>query len=327
MTRRPRQPRRRSFTLVELLVVIGIIGILGALTTIAVKAIAEDARLASGRNTATAVLGHARAMAMKRNTIVIATFRAVLTGEDQSRVEAGLAEFSGQSYAVAGLFGPGSTSNPSGAGIVDRFVPIPGTAVRLLPADVNIAAPHYGSNIDERWLACSNLALTQVDNANDEVGGAVIGVMFDSNGGVITDNSRTDSNRVFVDFNGDGCQRQGGKSFDNGQADPDCDDDYPANGQDGEFYCDCDMGKVGTDCLQQYFCQRETDDEPYVSLAHYLAVFDEREARTLYVTSQWSVMGEGGENRIRDLSDYVNEYASRLHFNRATGVVMSTEDR
>ena len=60
------------------------------------------------------------------------------------------------------------------------------------------------------------------------------------------------------------------------------------------------------------------DDESFVTIAPFLAVFDDDEARDIYVTSTWV----DAEIRNAEITEYVTEFAKRIHFNRYTGVVM-----
>ncbi len=98
-------------------------------------------------------------------------------------------------------------------------------------------------------------------------------------GTTITRNSQSDSNQSFVDFNNSGDQQI--NSFD-------IDD------------------------------QMFENDEPYLAMAPFLAVFDDDEAREIKDTTAW------GDEIIRreDITDYVTQFAKRIHFNRYTGVVM-----
>jgi len=67
MKRRSPLHRRSAFTLAELLVAMAIIAVLAAITVVAVGGIANDARLASGKNVVVSVLDTARSLAIRRN--------------------------------------------------------------------------------------------------------------------------------------------------------------------------------------------------------------------------------------------------------------------
>ena len=79
--------RQHAFTLIELLVTMAIIGIIATVTVISIAVIANDARLASGKNTVVAALDHARALAIRDNNYVMLVFRPRLE-ESEQRVEA-----------------------------------------------------------------------------------------------------------------------------------------------------------------------------------------------------------------------------------------------
>ena len=274
-----------GFTLTELLVAIGIITMLTVLTAVSFRVVTNDAKLSMGKNTVMAVLDNARALAMKNNKIVMVAFRAVPDGENEQYIEAVLAEWTGESYRDPGV------------GVVDRFRPIVGTPVRSLPRGIQIASPQYGGNYDDYWQSCSHLPGV----VTGEQAGGVIAVVFNPDGVTITRNTRSDSDRMFVDFNDDYLQRQGGNDFDLWST-------FPNN----NGYCD-----FGNN-LPQFFCQREPDDEPYVTIAPYLAVYNDVEARELYDTTTWS----NGQTRADDVTRYVTNNADRIHFNRYTGVAM-----
>jgi type II secretory pathway pseudopilin PulG len=294
--------RRSSFTLTELLVVMGVIALLAGLTAISYRTVAKDAKLSSGKNTVMAVLDNARAMAMKRNKIVVVVFRAHPINQKEQAIEASFAEWSGESYY-----------NPN-VGIVDRFRPVPNIQSRLLPTDIQVACPQYGGGVDGVWQNCSYFPGIQ----NGEQPGAILGVMFATDGTVITRNNRTNSHRMFVDFNDDRLQRQ---LVDNGQLRmcdlmdnavvPGSTDDYP-----DENTCDLGNGSSGT--LTQFFCHRHSDDEPYITTAPFLTVYNDQQARDMYDTATWT----NGQQRVGDLTQYISANADRIHFNRYTGVAM-----
>ena len=167
----------------------------------------------------------------------------------------------------------------NGANVVDRFVPIPAIAVRTIPAGIKIAAPFYGDNEDDVWITQSHLPAIDSQAGAGEVRGKLIAVMYGPDGTTITRNSQSDSNQIFVDFNNNGNQEV--NSFD-----PD----------------------------DQIF----ENDEPFVAMAPFLAVFDDDEARELYDTLLWV----DPITRDEDLTEYITQFADRIHFNRYTGVVM-----
>src|SRR5262245_23234935 len=198
-------PASRAFTLTELLVVIGIIAVLAGITVVGYRSIAKDAKLASGKNAVMAVLDNARAMAIKRNKIVMVVFRPRIEGDREQYIEAVLTEYTGRSRAVPVAFAGGPSNQ-----IVDIFAPIPRTATRRMPTGLKVAGPGYGSDDDFLWETQSHLPSimqTGPDAGSGEAPGELLAVMYASNGTVITRNPVTDSARAFVDFNNDGLQQ------------------------------------------------------------------------------------------------------------------------
>jgi hypothetical protein len=183
-------------------------------------------------------------------------------------------------------------------------------AARDLPEGIKVAGPFYESDNDFLWMASSDLPAVRGSN---EVAGCIIAVMYGPDGNTLRFNPRSDAVESWVDFNptfdfseyGEVRQRH---------ADEDWDPDAP---QLVTNICD-----FGLD-YNAFLCQELADDEPYVIASPFLAVFNDDECRTFYDTSQWTgATAEGGLNRINNQSEYINQYADRIHFNRYTGVVM-----
>lgn len=277
--RQPVPRRPVGFTLIELLVVMGIIVILIGLTVISVGAVARESRLSSGTNTVKAALGTARALAMKNGRITLVTFRPRIEGDREQYLEALFAEYSGQSLI--------NRFDPNNIELVDRFVPVAGSEILAIPKGIKVAQPWYGNNADLIWITQSHIPAVVLAG---EAPNRLVAVMFAPNGELITRNSRTDSTRVFVDFNNDGLQRQGGTDFNNVTAWPD----------------------------RFFFQQTQVDDEPFLNFAPMLAVFNDDQARERYDTTAWS----DDATRNLNLTAYITEYANRVIFNRYTGVVM-----
>ncbi|MCH8152535.1 MAG: prepilin-type N-terminal cleavage/methylation domain-containing protein [Planctomycetes bacterium] len=260
--------RRCAFTLVELLVVMGVIAVLATLTLVSVRAITDNARLSSATNTVMASLDNARALAMKKNTIVLVVFRARFEGNNKQVVEVVTAKWTGESYLNLG------------PAVVDRFVPIPDVPVRSIPAGIKVAAPRYGPSADEDnlWITQSHLPTIDPQPGVGEAPGKIIGIMYGPDGTTITRNSQSDSNTSFVDFN-----------------------------NDGELLFSDDIND-----------QASENDEPFVAMAPFLAVFDDDEAREMFDSTAW----EDIDIRRADLTEYITQFADRIHFNRYTGVAM-----
>jgi len=299
---------RRSFTLTELLVAIGIIAVIAAVTVVGIRQVSAEARLSSAVNSVTAALDSGRAMALKNNKPVLVVFRPRLTDNNNEQfVEAVLAEWTGESYP----FAVGST-----ALVVDRFAPIPDIRPRDLPKGIKVAGPEYRTNADDTWLTQPHLPAIDQDTpttAGNEAHGFLLGVMYDSDGTVVTGNSQSDSDYVFVDFNDDFEEALTGNDID-------------GDGDDGQQHHDSMAAPYNYDgntptnsaALTALFRLRWENDEPYVTSMPFLAVFDSREARDFYDTTGWNSFNA----RQSDLNDFINENADRIHFNRYTGVVL-----
>ncbi len=281
MRNRGTRESRRAFTLIELVIVIGIIVLLMGLTVFAVAAMAKDSKMASATNAVQAALERARAMALREGQPVLVTMLPHID-EDFEHLRIVYAIYSGQSYL--NRFDP----DPNRWFIVDRFVPLTGFEHEALPRAMKVAAPAYfaGAANDGTWVAASTIAA--ISNTN-EAPGYLVAVMFDADGSLITRNARTDSNRIFVDFNNDGFQWYGGNQ-----------NNDPANFADT-------------------LLQIDEEDEPYLVFAPFVAVYDDEEAREFAQNlAQWN----DPLFKNADLTLYVDEFADRLHFNRYTGVVM-----
>lgn len=275
----------RGFTLLELLVVTGIIVLLAVITVISVQALSRDARQTAAVNTVKASLGTARALAMRNNRPVMVVFRARPQGERDQYIEVIYAQWSGESYPI---------QVGTGFDLVDRFVPINDAPEAKLAPGIMIAGPRYigtGAGSDDRWRPTSNIY--RIQNAG-EINGQMYGVMFSADGSVITQNSLTDSNRQFVDFNNDGLQRT-----------PSANLDY-------------NLGVSVT--FAQYIAMSDHvtfDQEPFIVMVPFLAIYSDREVREVTGDGDWTTY----PNIEADITFYVNQFADRIHFNRYTGVL------
>lgn len=279
---------RRAFTLAELLVAMAIIGIIATVTVIAVGKISQDARVSSGINAITAGLDNARALAMKEGKLVALVLRPHRDGTKQ-HLELILCEWTGESFVNGNDYRPG----------VDRFVPIKNISARKLPDGISVAAPQYyasgpiagGLTADFLWTTQVNLAVSGNGNAG-EGRGSILAVMFDGTGTVVTDNQATDSIRVWVDFDDDGIQEDGAIGYDNFNVFPNV----------------------------EYFDQTFEEDEPYVTHAVFVAVYDDQFVRELK-TQDWSTDIQYTQELLGP-EGLITTYSDRLYFNRFTGVVM-----
>ncbi len=296
--------RVAAFTLTELLIVMGVIAALSVLTLVSMRAIVKDARLASATNTVTASLENARALAMKKNNIVLLVFRPRIEGNDKVVVDLVPCHWTGESYENAPTPAP-----PVASLVVDRFVPIPDAPVRTLPAGIKVAAPAYSdpTAADHVWATQSHLLAT----ANGEIPGVVFGVMYAPDGTTISGNPQSDASLIWVDFFVDP---------DTGPLDPLADPKMRLGG-DGTWY--------DLDAAPRVFGQVFGDDEPFVVIAPFLAVYDDDAARELGRVDQWNdeqvyqadLVGVPADPNPT-IPSYITANAKRIHFNRYTGVVM-----
>ena len=273
------RPALRAFTLVELLVVMGVIVIVAGVTVIALGALGRDVRTTSAQNAIIASLGNARALAMSENKPVLVVFRPRLlaNGEEQV-VDMIFAQWTGESTVL-----------PSGQ-VIDRFVPVPNSDIRSLAVGIRVAgplsrrstgaAPTLPGFTPRNW---DELYATQTDFPrlirNNEWPGELIGVMYGSDGTLLTRNPLSDNSILWVDFNNDDFQQT-------------------------------------TPGVARFILMRGENDETNVNLVTFLAIYDDRRVRELYDDSLWT-----NENtRTIHISDYLHEFADRIHFNRYTGV-------
>jgi prepilin-type N-terminal cleavage/methylation domain-containing protein len=277
-----RAASRSGFTLIELLVAMGIIAVLGTITIVAIRAVSSDAKLATGLNTVMAALDQTRAEAIKRNRIMLVVFRPVQVSAQKQAVEIVLAESAGDSWQD-GIGGP----------IYDRFLPVLDVQPRRLPAGLKVAGPYYrdpveGSGTPGDGVLCGEavdglwVTQTHLPAAPAEAGGELIGVMYAPDGTTITRNARSDSSGVWVDLHLPG-----------------------------------DPG-YGTPQATDRWEWIDPLDETLVNVVPFLAVYDDDDARESYDPAAWTNIC----TRTIDLSDYINQFADRVHFNRYTGVAM-----
>lgn len=336
------RPAARAFTLLELLVVMGILLILAVLTTISVGKVTRDARLASATNTVVAALGNARAVAIRDNTYVLVTFRvapdrrARALPRTPTVIQIVTARWTGEVVQPNTPLPPGVEMPSTGDVYGERFLPVPGVPTRDLPAGIYVAGPGFFRVVDTSVGGSDRYWFTQPtfagvanygatpptfvpDRAQTEVGNA-IGVMFGPDGRVA---SRTQSSVLEVDAtpsNGSGSSDQ------NAWVKPflDVDNDgFPKRGT-SQFGTYPPLQNVS------FFYYDEPTDEIFVDLVPYLAVFNMAEARELFSTAAWKGPNIGGidsptqpaspPQRVRDLSDFIDEQSDRITFNRFTGV-------
>jgi prepilin-type N-terminal cleavage/methylation domain-containing protein len=280
----------RGFTLVELLMVMGVIGVLSTLTLVSIRAIARDARLSSATNTVMAALDNARALAMKRNQPVLVAFYPRVEG-GQSRVDIITAAWTGDSL-VADV----GTSGNSTSHVFDRFRPVSDVPIRSLPPRVKVAGPAYADDLDHEWLVMTELTRPA------EPLGQLVGVMYGPDGSTLLVNSANDSDFSWIDFNDSGDLEMDLNS--DGVVDP----TDPAD----RVFTGPPVGPL------LFFQLGHASDEVAINIVPFVAVFDETDARDRFGDDDWNV----GSNRDDELTQYIVQYADRIHFNRYTGVAM-----
>ena len=335
------RPRRAAFTLLELLVVMGILLVLAVLTAFSVGKVTSDAKLANATNTLVAMLGNARAIAVRDNAYVMVTFRVApdrrsrAVPRDPPTVQVITARWTGEVVTVST---PLPNPNPPVPGGVvaepipddvfaDRFVPVPGVPMRELPAGVMVGGPAFGFVTDAsvglndrywrtlpRFAGTLNLAVTPPtftpDLARTELGWS-IGVLFGPDGRVL---SRNPQQVLEVVTSASGNQNAYVKSF------VDYDGNgFPARGTTSVF--------GGAPVNVDFFVYDEPRDEPLVDYVPYLAVFNDAEARKQFNATTWQGTGAGaiGGNgnpspRVRDQTSFIEEQSDRITFNRYSGV-------
>ena len=127
----------------------------------------------------------------------------------------------------------------------------------------------------------------------------MIGVMYGPDGTTISRNSQSDSTRTWVDFLYDPTLGPLVRA--------DLTDLLPEDSS-----------------IANFFDQKYADDETFVAIAPFLAVYDDDEARELKALD-WSNSPQGEVNYRDELTGplgYITQFADRIHFNRYTGVVM-----
>lgn len=276
----------RAFTLMELLVTMTIIVIIAVLTIVSIRSVFLEARLSSGLSAVSASLGQARALAMKSGRPVLVAFYPALTDPGEQRISVVLAQWEGDTRVEDVDYMTGTYSQ-----IFARFRPIDGVSPRLLPQGINVAGPFFfgGASSDGDsgfdWLVPTNL------REPSEAPGRIVGVMFDAVGTMVTEIDSVDAEHVWIDF----------------------EPVWNSSTQQWEQ----SRSTSGT-AVDDWYLLVEPDDEMNVTLVPYLAVFNERDARDRYDDTAWT----DPDIRDSELSEYVRDFADRLHFNRYTGVAM-----
>lgn len=303
--------KRSAFTLVELVVVIIIMTMLAGLSAIAYRSIAADMKMSAAMNTVSSALDNARALAIKKNRYIMSAFTPRLEDEGSTQIiDIVVAEWSGDSS---------NANNGSGSiWTYDRFVPVSNLEVRTIDGGINIAGPGYATGDDDQWWVCTNLP-SQVSSGpiiggNTEPFGPIIGVLYSPEGRVVTRNAESGADRIWIDFNQDGVQTINEEET----------VEWPWPGQ---------LPSIGS-----YFDLEVQGGEPFISITSILAVFDETAFRDgeKGVQEKWDTCyhpkdldfylpcnvyhSDKQECRHSDYTIYIEKNASRIQFNRYSGV-------
>jgi prepilin-type N-terminal cleavage/methylation domain-containing protein len=326
--------RRVGFTLIELLAVVVIISLLAALTLTAYRALAKDSRISLASNTIRVALQSARAASIELNKRTMLVFRPVLTEPGTQQIEAMVVVESGEVFEDTNVRIPMDFySSLSESCLVMRFKPLDGYGPFLLPKGVMLASPIFfmlTTNYEfsgfgepdpaarEEWISLSYLP--QGQSGDSHASGMVIGVIFDQGGTLRTSFTDSGSQLAFVDFNNDGSLQCGSDCFTMLPFDSNgiCRDGVPEPGVDYECLFGFDAEQEDEDKLNLFYGMQEAEDEPYVLIAPYIALYDYDEANELYAgDTQWRAPAV----RLGDLDQFVRKNGHVLYFNRFTGAV------
>lgn len=174
-----------------------IIVVVALLTVVAVRQIANDARLSTARNAITAGLDNARAIAMRDNEYVLAAFRVKWNeGEDQV-TELVLAKWTRDSHIDDWR-------------LLDRYELIPDYAPRALPVGIKVAGTWYdlpGVSSDFTWITQPELKYSESGSETPDRF-RMIGMIFAPDGSIVSRNLASGADRNYIDFN-----RNGGRDY------------------------------------------------------------------------------------------------------------------
>jgi len=300
--------RRFGFTLVELIVVIAVMTILASISGLAFRRIAADLRMSTAENTLSASLDNARSIAIQKNRYVMAVFIPRLTADKTEQMtDIILAQWNGDSMTA-------DFPNNSGSRLwtVDRFVPVQGVEVRSIEGGVSVAAPSYHNDDDDLWLTPTYLPDVALQEDALKVG-RVSAVMYSPEGRVVVRNAKSSADRSWVDFNFDGEQ-----TYDpDPDRNPNTNDAYVVGWLTSSPDPETELYEGMVSSLWGVLLNGQ-GGEPMVMPVPFVAVYDEKEFRTLYPSDAWNDYTQ----RIDDYSEYVNETARRIQFNRYSGVTL-----
>ena len=305
---------RRGFTLAELLglTLTGAVqSILAVTVTMSAQRISKDARVAGATNHLLASLAQARALAIRDRKPTLVAFRVwqptirdstgleIADPSKRQQTEIVVAQPTGRigfpGTATSGkwtIVFPAATIDDL---MVEEFEPVEGLPPKLLPVGIKVAGS-AADVPDINDIGQDLMWLSQPDLKNNERATMVV-VRFGPDGSVqtrspsLTGNltaSGTDTSSVapWIDFNRNGLLDIG----------------TTASGSNGKFYA-----------------YDERADEALCDHTMFLAVFDDELMREQGTPANWIGYSNWGTlNTAR--TEFVNQFADRIHFNRYTGV-------
>ncbi len=300
----------RGFTLAELLAVIGVIAILAVTVTMSAQRISKDARVAGATNHVLASLAQARALAIRDRKPTLVAFRVrqptirvggveVVDPAKRQQTEVVVAQPTGRigfpGTATSGkwtIVFPAATVDDL---MVEEFEPVEGLPPKLLPVGIKVAGS-AADVPDMNEIGQDMVWLSQPDLKNGERASMVV-VRFGPDGSVqtrspaLTGNltaSGVDTSSVapWIDFNRNGL---------------------------------LDVGATSSSSNGKFYAYDERDDEALCDHTMFLAVFDDELMHEQGTPADWAGYSNWGTlNTAR--TDFINQFADRIHFNRYTGV-------
>ena len=311
MTRRA--SHLRAFTLAELLAVVGVIAVLAVTVTMSAQRISKDAKVSTATNHVLAALGQARAIAIRDRSTVLVAFRvrqqvyedaAGVVQVDKTKpqqTEIVIAKPTGRvgfpGTAVAGawtlIFPAGGVDDL----LIEEFEPVEGVPPRLLPSGIKVAG--FGADYNDiNDVGQDTLWLAQPELKNSERGTLVV-VRYGHDGATITRNpslagnltaDATDTSVIapYIDFN--------------------------RNSR-------IDIGTTTGTSNGKYFAYDEGNDEPLGDHTLFLAIYDDDRMHEEGSPTAWKGGGTAAGIALRTArTEFVNQFADSIHFNRFTGV-------
>ena len=301
----------RGFTLAELLAVIGVIAVLAVVVSMSAQRISKDAKISSATNQVIAALGQARAIAIRDHATVLIGFRVrrptyrqsdgteVIVESSKQQTEIVIAKATGRVGFPGATVGIGSYTiifpQTSGVAVmIEEFEPVEGLPPKLLPTSVKVAGSGADYDVsglgqDSRWL--SQPRIVSSTNAALNVVGNMVVVRFASDGSIQTRNPTLSANAA--------------SSSSESSAGVAPYIDFNRNGR-------IDIGTSTSSGTLKFYTFNEMEDEPLGDHTSFLAIFDD----DLFLETGYTAGLTLNEGR----TEFINQFADRIHFNRFTGV-------